>query len=103
MTALALSEKDSLLHLPGGVRSEKRGDVWALRYAPPPLPQTALPDGSAVRWGRLYNYSAQKNGKIFQKSDAIRLNCDKINQSLTVRPWRGSDRLRLPARAGRAA
>ena len=100
MTALALSEKDSLLHLPGGVRAEKRGDVWALRYAPPPLPQTALPDGSAVRWGDYTITLRKKTEKSFKKSDAIRLNCDKINQSLTVRPWRGSDRLRLPGARG---
>ena len=100
MTALALSEKDSLLHLPGGVRAEKRGDVWALRYAPSPLPQTALPDGSDVRWGDYTITLRKKTEKSFKKSDAIRLNCDKINQSLTVRPWRGSDRLRLPGARG---
>lgn len=100
MAALACSEKDGLLYLPGGIRAEKCGGEWVLHRVPPPLPETELPIGRSTRWGDYTITLRKKPEKSFKKSDAIRLNCDKINQSLTVRPWRGSDRLRLPGARG---
>lgn len=42
-------------------------------------------------------------GNFSQKRDAIWLNCDKINGALSVRPYRGADRLTLPgSRGGRS-
>ena len=54
-------------------------------------------------WGE-YTISVRKTtGNFSQKRDAILLNCDKINGALSVRPYRGADRLTLPgSRGGRS-
>ena len=54
--------------------------------------------------GRIHNFRSKTAGNFSQKSDAIVLNCDKINGALSVRPYRGADWLTLPgSRAGAAS
>ena len=97
-----LLEGGGMLTLPAGACAVCRDGKLTLLPSEPPLGPMPLEPGENF-WGE-YTISVRKTmGNFSQKRDAIRLNCDKINGALSVRPYRGADRLTLPgSRGGRS-
>ena len=88
-----------MLTLPAGACAVCRDGKLTLLPSEPPLGPMPLEPGENF-WGE-YTISVRKTmGNFSQKRDAIRLNCDKINGALSVRPYRGADRLTLPGNRG---
>lgn len=97
-----LLEGGGMTALPAGAMALCRNGKLTLLPPEPPLGPMPLEPGENF-WGE-YTISVRKTtGNFSQKRDAILLNCDKINGALSVRPYRGADRLTLPgSRGGRS-
>ena len=97
-----LLEGGGMTALPAGAMALCRNGKLTLLLPEPPLGPMPLEPGENF-WGE-YTISVRKTtGNFSQKRDAILLNCDKINGALSVRPYRGADRLTLPgSRGGRS-
>ena len=97
-----LLEGGGMTALPAGAMALCRNGKLTLLPPEPPLGPMPLEPGEHF-WGE-YTISVRKTtGNFSQKRDAILLNCDKINGALSVRPYRGADRLTLPgSRGGRS-
>ena len=97
-----LLEGGGMTALPAGAMALCRNGKLTLLPPEPPLGSMPLEPGENF-WGE-YTISVRKTtGNFSQKRDAILLNCDKINGALSVRPYRGADRLTLPgSRGGRS-
>ena len=98
----AFPEGGGMTALPAGAMALCRNGKLTLLPPEPPLGPMPLEPGENF-WGE-YTISVRKTtGNFSQKRDAILLNCDKINGALSVRPYRGADRLTLPgSRGGRS-
>ena len=97
-----LLEGGGMTALPAGAMALCRNGKLTLLPPEPPLGPMPLEPGENF-WGE-YTISVRKTmGNFSLKRDAIRLNCDKIDGALSVRPYRGADRLTLPgSRGGRS-
>lgn len=97
-----LLEGGGMTALPAGAMALCRNGKLTLLPPEPPLGPMPLESGENF-WGEYTIFVRKTTGNFSQKRDAILLNCDKINGALSVRPYRGADRLTLPgSRGGRS-
>ncbi len=105
ISATHLAGMEELVHhsgelsLPdGGVACCDGMKLEILRKAIPLQP--CVLDQSTVRWGDFTIHCEKKDKNFSQKCDTILLNCDKINQTITIRPWQPKDRLHISGQRG---
>ena len=96
---LRLAETGGTWDLPSGVRAQCSHGTLRLSVSQEAPVETVLTEGKCC-WGD-YTICVKKTIRNFsQKRDAIFLNCDKIDKSLSVRAWQRGDRLYLPGGRG---
>lgn len=96
---LHLCESGGTLNLPSGVMAQCDDGMLRLSVAQELLPEKELAEGTC-HWGDFTICLQKKDGNFSKKRDAISLNCDKIDKSITVRTWHRDDRLYLPGTRG---
>ena len=96
---LHLCESGGTLNLPSGVTAQCHDGVLQLYVAQEMLTEKMLTEGTC-RWGDYTICLQKKDGNFPKKRDAISLNCDKIDKSVSVRTWHRDDRLYLPGTRG---
>lgn len=96
---LRLCESGGALSLPSGVTAHCSNGVLQLSVVQHAPEETSLTEG-ICHWGDYTICLCKNNGNFSQKKDAIFLNCDKIEKTLSVRVWQRDDRLYLPGARG---
>ena len=91
-----LTETGGMLDLPGGVRAVCRQGTLTLSMMPAGQTETELAWNTPTVWGE-YVLQACRTGDV--PPDAIRLKAGDAER-ITVRAWRGGDRLTLPGSRG---
>ena len=96
---LQLCQSGGTLSLPSGVTAGCGNGMLRLSVTQDTPAEASLTEGICC-WGDYTIQVRKTNGNFSQKRDAIFLNCDKIEKTLTVRSWRRDDRLYLPGTRG---
>lgn len=96
---LRLCESGGTLNLPSGVLAQCSDGMLQLSAVQEVLPEMELTEGTC-RWGDFTICLRKNDGNFPKKRDAILLNYDKIEKSVSVRAWHRDDRLYLPGGRG---